>query len=124
MYGVNQPTYPYQQPYMSYQRPIMQQPIMQPTQPDMIVRAVTSREEAVATPIDYAGRLTVMIDQSHGMVYTKGLNNMAEAEFVEYARTAAPKPPQPPAYAMQADLDALIKRVDAMQNVKEASANE
>lgn len=105
--------YPTYQPgYMPYYQRETVPPTMNTNTPGLVqaqqgftCRPVTSREEAVATQIDFFGPGTIMPDLAHGVIYLKRFNqNTGGADFYEF--TVAPAP-EPPKYATLADLEAL-----------------
>ena len=74
--------YPYQQP--------QQQPAL-----TLSGRMVTSREEALATPVDFMAGMTFLPDMSHGRIYVKIFNrSTGGADVVEFA-PAQPEAPRP-----------------------------
>lgn len=89
-------TNPYAQPFSSvpnYNQPNLQgQQLNQPqsytrTPPNLVIRAVTGYEEAMATPIPLDGTICVFLDIPHKKVYTKQLNmNDGSALFDSYAK--------------------------------------
>ena len=76
--------------------PQYQQPMPRaatPYSPIMSV-PVASEQEAMAVPTDFTGALQVMVDQAHGMIYTKQLSpQTGAAVFGRYAL----QPETPPA---------------------------
>ena len=76
--------------------PQYQQPMPRaatPYSPIMSV-PVASEQEAMAVPTDFTGALRVMVDQAHGMIYTKQLSpQTGAAVFGRYAL----QPETPPA---------------------------
>lgn len=62
------------------------QPYMR-TPPNLVIRAVTGYEEAMATPIPLDGTICVFLDIPHKKVYTKQLNmNDGSALFDSYSK--------------------------------------
>lgn len=62
------------------------QPVV-PMQPMMRSRPVTSKEEAMAIPVDFDGSTLVMPDTAHGFIYTKVFNpSDRSAIFDEYQK--------------------------------------
>lgn len=100
-----------------------QQPASAPvgsTQPGYVCRPVTSREEAVASQVDFLGPGSVMPDFGHGMIYFKRFNpNSGAAEFYEFT-LRQPQPPAqqsaaPVAYDPRGDIDTLRGEVEALR---------
>ncbi len=57
------------------------------TPPNLVIRAVTGYEEAMATPIPLDGTICVFLDIPHKKVYTKQLNmNDGSALFDSYSK--------------------------------------
>lgn len=78
-YGQNQ----YQQYQQSYQQPAQQQIPQQSNGYTAI--PVTSKEEALAVPVDYFSLGKVMIDLNHGVVYLKRFNaNTGASDFFRF----------------------------------------
>lgn len=68
-----------------------------------VCRPVTSREEAVASPVDFLGPGTIMPDFGHGMIYFKRFNpNSGGAEFFDFSVQPPPQPQPQAAPAAQA----------------------
>ena len=91
-------------------------------QPGYVCRPVTSREEAVASQVDFLGPGTVMPDFGHGMIYFKRFNpNSGSAEFYSFALqqpTQAPQQqstPATPTYDPRVDIEALRGDVNALR---------
>ena len=128
----NYPPYQYQ-PQMGQFGPQMQTPYSfptyQPMQPQMantaqeqplFCRVVTSKEEALAVPVDFSGRPMTLLDTAHGRVWIKSFNPATgSAELDEYCK-ASPAPPvekpaeNPVAYVALADFQRLEARVETM----------
>lgn len=75
-----------------------------------ICRPVTSREEALATPIDYMSAGIIMPDIAHGMIYVKRFNaQTGVSEFGDFAVVPPPTPKQEinTDYALKDDFNAL-----------------
>lgn len=72
-----------------------------------VCRPVTSREEAVASQVDFLGPGTIMPDFGHGMIYFKRFNpNSGGAEFFDFSV-------QPPPQAQQtAPNNALLQSTE------------
>lgn len=128
----NYPPYQYQ-PQMGQFGPQMQNPYSfpayQPMQSQMantaqeqplFCRVVTSKEEALAVPVDFSGRPMTLLDTAHGRVWIKVFNPATgSAELDEYCKASpAPlveKPAENPAsYAALADFQRLEARVETM----------
>lgn len=116
MYGLPQGYQPmYQQPVYQQMQPAQQ---IQPTQQQntgMVCRPVTSREEALGTPVDFMGGTTVMPNLSDKrIIYTKAFNaQTGQADFGEYRRLPGQeaKEETPQTYAMESDVQALREQV-------------
>lgn len=86
-----------------------------------VCRPVTSREEAVASQVDFLGPGSIMPDFGHGMIYFKRFNpNSGSAEFYAFALqqpAQAPTQPAPtaPAYDPRQDIEALRGDVNALR---------
>lgn len=84
------PVYPqvYQPWQNRYQQPVsyQPQPVVQPMPIQPVVRMVTSKEEAVATQIDFnPSVINLFVDLAHGMIYTKRFNaNTGAADYDDY----------------------------------------
>lgn len=80
-----------------------------------ICRPVTSREEAVASAVDFLGPGTIMPDFSHGMIYFKRFNpNSGGAEFFDFSVQPPPQAqaqpqaaPASPVYDAREDIEGL-----------------
>lgn len=92
---------------------------MQPTQPTtqeaFICRPVTSREEAMATPVDYV-RPILMPDFGHGKIYLKKFNQQTGASDIfnftlEEQGTTQPEPQ----YATREELNALRDELEKLK---------
>ena len=115
MYGVPQGYQPmYQQPVYQQQMQPVQQPQMQQSA-GMLCRPVTSREEALGTPVDFMGGTTIMPNLSDKrIIYAKVFNaQTGQADFGEFHRVTGqePKGETPQAYAMESDVQALREQV-------------
>ena len=74
--------YYYPQPTPQY----YQQPRQTPVYPRIVCVPVASEQEAMAMQTDFSGALQVMVDQAHGVIYTKQLSpQTGTAEFYRYA---------------------------------------
>lgn len=80
MYGAN---IGYPQPFVNPQNGVQTQgvapvvnngPTQPVSQPGFVCRPVASLEEALGTPTDFGGAITIMTDLSHDYIYTKVLN--------------------------------------------------
>lgn len=85
-------------------------------------RPVTSREEAVASQVDFLGPGSIMPDFGHGMIYFKRFNpNSGSAEFYDFAIQQAPQAaPQPSGpvqqgYDPRGDIEALRGDLNALR---------
>lgn len=75
-----------------------------------ICRPVTSREEALATPVDFMSAGVIMPDLAHGMIYVKRFNpQTGSSEFGDFAIVPPPQPKQETAqeYVLRSDFEAL-----------------
>ena len=97
--------------------PYQQQMPVYQTQETLVGRMVTSREEALAVPVDFQSGVTFMPDLSHGRVYAKIFNQQTGgADFVEFA--AMPKQgaaDNVPAFAPLSVVDDLRRQVDELK---------
>lgn len=76
----------YNQPSVQNQQQSQPQSYMR-TPPNLVIRAVTGYEEAMATPIPLDGTICVFLDIPHKKVYTKQLNmNDGSALFDSYSK--------------------------------------
>lgn len=83
-----------------------------------VCRPVTSREEAVATQVDFFGSGTVMPDLSHGIIYLKRFNQQTGgSDFYEFVYQPH-KEPEQPKYATLDDLEQLRKDVESLKGKK------
>ncbi len=99
----------YQQQYQ-----MMQQQPQQIQQEAYLCRPVTSREEAVATPVDYM-RATLLPDMGHGKIYLKRFNPQTGAsDILEFAQCIEQEQPAPK-YATVEDLEALRSEIEKMK---------
>jgi len=122
-YGSNYPQYGSMEQQGMYPQqsaqPMMGMPPQQTPQP-MSVRMVSSREEALAVPVDFMGNAIYMHDVAHGRIYRKVWNvQSGAAEFEEYG--ALPKAPEPmpapvPAYATEAQVRDLEARFTELES--------
>lgn len=100
----------------------IQQPIMPPQQlpQPMSVRIVSSREEALAVPVDFMGNAIYMHDIAHGRIYRKAWNAQSGApEFEEYGvlpKMPEPKPAAPVAYATEEQVRELEERFTELES--------
>lgn len=124
----NYPPYQYQ-PQMGQFGPQMQNPYTfptyQPMQPQtantaqeqpLFCRVVTSKEEALAVPVDFSGRPMTLLDTAHGRVWIKSFNpTTGSAELDEYCKVSpAPPAENPVAYAALSDFQRLEKQVSGL----------
>lgn len=77
-----------------------------------VCRPVTSREEAVASQVDFLGPGTIMPDFGHGMIYFKRFNpNSGGAEFFDFSVQPPPQAqqtaPMAQGYDPRGDIEAL-----------------
>lgn len=77
-----------------------------------VCRPVTSREEAVASQVDFLGPGTIMPDFGHGMIYFKRFNpNSGGAEFFDFSVQPPPQSqqtaPMAQGYDPRGDIEAL-----------------
>ena len=120
--------YPYSIQAASYGQPMQQMyqtPTYQPQQPTppnmaqeqpLYCRVVTSREEALAVPVEFSGRPMTLLDTAHGRVWIKTFNPATgSADLDEYCKvTNAATPEKPEAYATAAAVQELEQRVAAL----------
>lgn len=84
---------PQRQTWLPQPQMQMQMPMQQP--PGFNCRPVTSREEAVATQVDFMSPGTIMPDFAHGVIYFKRFNgNTGASDFLTYALRVDPPAPQ------------------------------
>lgn len=107
-YGLYSPAQPFQTqmgatvPAMSQTSPVSQQS-------GFSCRPVTSREEAVATQVDFFSPGTVMPDLSHGVIYLKRINQQTgSADFMEFWFRAEEKKPE---YVTRQEFEDFIKSI-------------
>lgn len=118
--------FPGNNPYMGTSMP-NQTVGPQPVQPQAmgqsgyVCRPVTSREEAVASQVDFLGPGSIMPDFGHGIIYFKRFNpNSGSAEFYVFAlqqpaqATTQPSPTVP-AYDPRQDIEGLRNDVNALR---------
>lgn len=105
-------------PYPMIQQPYQQQwrmPTYQPAPADVLSgRMVSSREEALAVPVDYQSGVSILPDISHGRIFAKVANSNGSADFMEF-RLAPKEEAQAPAFAPMSELDELRKQVAEMR---------
>lgn len=92
----------------------------QQMQPGYACRPVTSREEAVAAQVDFAGPGTIMPDLGHRMIYLKRFNpNTGSSDFLPFVLQTPPpesgRTEQPITFASLQDL------MDLQDTVKQLS---
>lgn len=81
------PQYGYQFAQQPYQMRQEQMPMYQQQnqQNGYVCRPVTSREEAVASPVDFMASATILPDLGHGKIYLKRFNQQTGAsDFLEF----------------------------------------
>lgn len=113
------------QPAQTMQNQTIGQPLPQPQNPGQsgyVCRPVTSREEAVASQVDFLGPGSIMPDFGHGMIYFKRFNpNSGSAEFYAFSlqqQAQAPAQqsgPAPPAYDPRQDINTLRDDVNTLR---------
>lgn len=117
---------PYQQPaYPALQAPVYntyQQPQQQEQQP-ILARVATSKEEALAVPVDFMGRPTLILDMAHRVIYVKVFNTSTGcAECTAFTPAQAA---EQPAYATVAAVDELKAEIEKLkQKLNMEVANE
>ncbi len=82
-----------QTPYQQFQQPYAQAQTTQQapqqtaqTAPSYTAVPVTSKEEALAVPVDYFSLGKVMVDMNHGTIYLKRFNpNTGGSDFLRFA---------------------------------------
>lgn len=128
--------YTYPQPALySPTRPAMptqaQPPVNYPAQPQngFKVFPVASIDEAVASPTDFMGNVSVMTDFSHGYIYTKVLDsNTGSSVFQKYKRELVEGEEQsaqaPAPYDAKAEIEALKNEVAALKKELGINGNE
>lgn len=95
-------------------QPPMQQP-QQGAQEAFICRPVTSREEAVATPVDYM-RPILLPDLSHGRIYLKKFNTQTGgSDIFDFAFAEPEQAPAAPQYATVEELNALREELEKLK---------
>ena len=82
------------------------------------VRPVTSREEAVASQVDFFGPGTIMPDLSHGVIYLKRFNPQNGASDFFAFTVEQPKEEAPVQYATKEDIDALRCEIEQLKSRK------
>lgn len=116
-YGSYNPGMAYQPQPVAY-APQPQQPtqqVAQSTQEAFICRPVTSREEALATPVDYM-RALILPDIGHGKVYLKRFNTQTGASDIFDFTLSEPEQAKPaPQYATVDDLNALKEEIEKLK---------
>lgn len=89
-----------------------QVPAMQ--QSGFVCRPVTSREEAVATQVDFFSPGTVMPDLAHGIIYLKRINQQTgSADFLEFYYKQEEKKPE---YVTRQEFEEFIKSIKGNAN--------
>lgn len=132
---MNYPTYytPYQfGAYTPAQPRFDQMPANPPQQPNapqgqnmgqnqgFYIRPVTSREEAVASQVDFFGPGTIMPDLSHGVIYLKRFNQQSGSSDFFAFNIEIPKEEPPAQYATKEDLDAIRAEIEKLKNERAA----
>lgn len=128
----NYPPYQFQPQMGQYgqqMQGLYQLPTYQPMQPvaqnqaqeqPLFCRVVTSKEEALAVPVDFSGRPMTLLDTAHGRVWIKTFNpSTGSADLDEYCKSSpaqpAAQPAEPPiAYAALSDFQRLEKQVTTL----------
>ena len=82
------------------------------------VRPVTSREEAVASQVDFFGPGTIMPDLGHGVIYLKRFNPQSGASDFFAFTVEQPKEEAPVQYATKEDIDALRCEIEQLKSKK------
>lgn len=108
------------QPYPGGQTQTGMQQNQQPNNQNAgyVCRPVTSREEAVASQVDFMGPGSIMPDFGHGMIYFKRFNpNSGGAEFFDFAVQPPPQQsvPAAPAYNPRDDIDTLRNELNTLR---------
>lgn len=113
---------PYFPPYQQPAYPALQAPVyntyQQQTQPEqgVLARLVTSREEALAAPVDFMGRPTLSLDMAHGMIYLKVFNSSTgSADFTDFGKIAAPDSAKQPVYAPMTAVEELKAEIEKLK---------
>lgn len=79
------------------------------------VRPVTSREEAVASQVDFFGPGTIMPDLSHGVIYLKRFNPQSGASDFFAFTVEQPKEEAPVQYATKEDIESIRAEIDQLK---------
>ena len=79
------------------------------------VRPVTSREEAVASQVDFFGPGTIMPDLSHGVIYLKRFNPQSGASDFFAFTVEQPKEEAPVQYATKEDVESIRAEIDQLK---------
>ena len=117
---------------MPYQLPQYQAQPQRPPQMYMTIRSVpvASEQEAMAMQTDFSGALQVMVDQAHGMIYTKQLSpQTGAAVFERYAickaepAAEAPKPEEIAKPVTRAEFDKLKQDFEALLSMMTERGN-
>ena len=81
-------------------------------QPGYFLRPVSSKEEAVASQIDFAGPGTIMPDPVHGVIYLKRFNSdTGSVDFITFAPWQEPAPPE---YATTNDINEMRQTINRL----------
>lgn len=84
---------------------------------------VASYDEAKAIPTDFAGNTLILLDLSHGMIYTKALDTSNGASvFRAYTAQEIAPNPAPSEFDAKGEIEKLKKDMDRIQ--KELGLNE
>lgn len=96
------------------QTPYVGAPFMQQRQqtPGYFLRPVSSKEEAIAAQIDFAGLGTIMPDPVHGVIFLKRFNG--ETGGVDFITFAPMQEPAPPEYATQQDIGEMRQTINRL----------
>lgn len=75
---------------------------------------VASPEEARAIPTDFMGNTMILLDFSHGRIYTKGIDAVTgEPTFSIYGQIE--EPPAPPPYDARNDIATIREELEALK---------
>lgn len=92
------------------------QPMYQPQNMTLSGRMVTSREEALAVPVDFYTGITFLPDMSHGRIYAKVLNqNTGGADVLEFVLPGQPQEQAQPAFVSVEVFEQLMQRVQGLE---------
>lgn len=108
-------------------QPTLPQNAQMQANPSIQGRMVTSKEEALAVPVDFSGNPVFLADLAHGKIFVKKLNlNTGAADFAEFVLNvpqqemqqqpqAQHETQQMPAFAKEQDLQELQSLVHSLQ---------